>query len=79
VTRGTEGDVLTADRVPVEWWDIDADLQITVNGAPVGPRDVILFAGPDEGLCHLRGPHDPRGPERGDSVGRAGPVPRPDR
>jgi hypothetical protein len=51
VTRGTEGDVLTADRVPVEWWDIDADLQITVNGAPVGPRDVILFAGPDEGLC----------------------------
>lgn len=50
VQRGTEGDVLAAWRVPVEWWAIDPDNRITVLGEAVPAGSVILFAGPDEGL-----------------------------
>jgi hypothetical protein len=51
VVRGFDGQILEATRVPPEWWQIDPDNRITINGAPVSQEQVILFPGPDEGLC----------------------------
>jgi len=51
VVRGADRAILDATRVPPEWWQIDPDNRITINGAPVDADDVILFPGPDEGLC----------------------------
>ena len=51
VVRGVDGAILEATRVPPEWWQIDPDNRITINGAEVNESDVILFPGPDEGLC----------------------------
>jgi hypothetical protein len=52
VVRGTEGQILDATRVPPEWWSINADNAIEINGTVVeDPASVILFPGPDEGLC----------------------------
>jgi hypothetical protein len=51
VVRGVDGAILEATRVPPEWWQIDPDNRITINAAPVNEDDVILFPGPDEGLC----------------------------
>jgi phage portal protein BeeE len=52
VVRGVDGAILEAVRVPPEWWQIDPDNRITINGVIVeDPASVILFPGPDEGLC----------------------------
>lgn len=51
VTRGSERQILTAHRVPPEWWEITPDNDILVQGEKVSTDSVILFAGPDEGLC----------------------------
>jgi hypothetical protein len=51
VVRGTDAAILDAVRVPPEWWQIDPDNRITINSVPVAADDVILFPGPDEGLC----------------------------
>lgn len=39
-----------AYRVPIECWEIDADLRLLVNGAEVGDDEVMLIPGFDEGL-----------------------------
>lgn len=51
VVRGYDEQILEATRVPPEWWQIDPDNRITINGQFVDADQVILFAGPDEGLC----------------------------
>ena len=44
------GAIQSATRVPYEWWEIDADGHLLVNAKPVNEDEVILFAGPNEGL-----------------------------
>jgi len=51
VVRGADGAILDGTRVPPEWWQIDPDNRITINAKPVNEDEVILFPGPDEGLC----------------------------
>lgn len=58
VTRGardgnTYGPILDATRVPPEWWTFNDDGRIEVNGSEVREDEVILFAGPAEGLCEF--------------------------
>lgn len=50
VTRGSDGQILTADRIPWESWAIDAAGAIHVNGVPVNARDVIYFPSHVEGI-----------------------------
>lgn len=50
VERGTEGQVLAADRVPMDEWEIDADGRILVNGGQVDARSVIYFPSFVEGI-----------------------------
>lgn len=50
VTRGADRAILTADRVPVDEWKINADNQVVVQGARASADDVILIPGPAEGL-----------------------------
>jgi hypothetical protein len=40
----------TAYRVPIEDWEITKDLQLLVNGVPVGNNEALLIPGFDEGL-----------------------------
>lgn len=51
VTRGSEQQILTADRVDVDAWEFDNDGHILIDSEPVQSSQVILFAGPGEGLC----------------------------
>jgi hypothetical protein len=50
VERGSEKQILDAQRVPPEWWEISPDNVITVHGQTVTDESVILFNGPFEGL-----------------------------
>ncbi len=43
VTRGTDGKILDAERLPWEWWDVTPAGAILVQGKPVPARDVIYF------------------------------------
>lgn len=56
VTRGADGTILDAVRVPPEDWKISEDNTVEVNGAPVREDSVILFAGPHEGLLNIAAP-----------------------
>lgn len=53
VTRGAapERAILSAGRVGIESWNFDGDGHILVDGEIANASDVILFAGPGEGLC----------------------------
>lgn len=53
VTRGAapERAILTADRVDIEAWEFDHDGHVLIDHEIVNANDVILFAGPGEGLC----------------------------
>lgn len=53
VERGTRGQLTDAARVPHEWWEIDDDLQLLVNGKPVDADDVVLIEGPQDGLLEM--------------------------
>lgn len=53
VERGTRGQVTDAARVPHEWWEIDDDLRLLVNGKPVDADDVVLIEGPQDGLLEI--------------------------
>lgn len=55
VQRGAGGQVVDAVRVLPEWWSVDPDLRILVNGSPVDADEVILFTGPQEGLLEIAG------------------------
>ncbi len=53
VQRGAKGQVVDAIRVPPEWWSINPDLEVMVHGEKVGPREVVLFEGPQDGLLEI--------------------------
>lgn len=53
VERGTRGQVIDAARVPHEWWEIDDDLKLLVNGNEVDAEDVVLIEGPQDGLLDI--------------------------
>jgi hypothetical protein len=57
VLRDSDGAITTADRIPVEWWTIDADGTVLIDDgsgpAPVDAADVILIPGPSEGLLEF--------------------------
>ncbi|WP_324650995.1 phage portal protein [Georgenia sp. H159] len=53
VQRGTRDRILDAARVPPEWWEVDPDLRILVNGKPVSSEEVILIEGPQDGLLEI--------------------------
>jgi len=55
VTRGSEGNILTADRCPYEWWKIDAEGAILIHDEPVSADDVIYFTGPTDALLDSHG------------------------
>lgn len=48
--RNADGQIVTADRIPIEWWRIDTKGHILVNDDPVDEKDVILIPGPAEGF-----------------------------
>ena len=50
VTRGSDNQILTADRCPYEWWKVDAEGAILIHDEPVNANDVIYFAGPADAL-----------------------------
>jgi phage portal protein BeeE len=50
VVRGSEGQILTADWVPWEWWTVDNDGAIRVNTVLVDASDVIYFPSFVEGI-----------------------------
>jgi len=51
VDRGSEGQILNAERVPWEWWTVTAEGAIAIHGEVVqNSLDVIYFPGPVEGL-----------------------------
>ncbi len=52
-TRDAADQIVTAERIPVEWWQFDADGRIVVNGEPVDEREVILIPAPSEGLLEF--------------------------
>lgn len=53
VQRGTDRTILDAVRVAPEWWSINQDNDIEVNGNTVDPDTVVLFPGPTEGLLEF--------------------------
>lgn len=53
VERDTRGHVTNALRVPPEWWEIDADLRILVQGREAEEGSVIMFEGPQDGLLEI--------------------------
>lgn len=50
LTRGTDGAVLTADRIPWDRWDFDTVGRIVVDGELVADSSVCLIPGVDEGI-----------------------------
>lgn len=50
VVRGSEGQILTAERVPYEWWRVTAEGAIVIHDEPVDGDDVLYFPGPVEGV-----------------------------
>jgi len=53
--NGSRGEILTATRVPFEWWEFDADGNVLIRNAggefePVDASSVILIPGPSAGL-----------------------------
>jgi hypothetical protein len=55
VTRGSEGQILTAERVAIEWWKVNAQGEILIDDKPVNAEEVIYFPGPIEGLLDKDG------------------------
>lgn len=43
VTRGAEGQILTGERVPYEWWTVTPEGGILVHDKPVNAREVLYF------------------------------------
>jgi hypothetical protein len=50
VTRGSENQILLAERVPYEWWAVTAEGAITIHGLPVNAAEVLYIPGPIDGL-----------------------------
>lgn len=50
-TNAADGSIQAAERVDIDAWYFTPDGVVMVNAEPARPQDVILFAGPGEGLC----------------------------
>jgi hypothetical protein len=48
--RDADGKIETANRIPIEWWDFDADGGVNVKGEPIDEAECILIPGPSEGF-----------------------------
>ena len=56
VSRGSDGAINYADRVPIEWWRVDDAGAILINDVPVDDaRSVIYFPSHTEGLLDVAG------------------------
>lgn len=53
VQRGAKDQIVDALRVPPEWWEVDEDLTVAVNGREVSAEEVVLFEGPQDGLLTI--------------------------
>lgn len=53
VERGASGQITDAVRVPPEWWEVDDDLRVLVNGVEVSNDEVVLIEGPQDGLLDI--------------------------
>lgn len=53
VQRGTEGQVVDAVHVPYDRWSVGQDGVILVDGAEVGPDQVVWIPGPGPGLLAM--------------------------
>lgn len=53
VTRGTDGLILTADRVPYDRWKVNAEGAILINDELVDADEVIYFDGPTDALLDV--------------------------
>lgn len=53
VERDADGYLLTALRVPPEWWQLDQDGVVWLNGQQPDPRSVKLIGGPHEGILNF--------------------------
>jgi len=53
VQRGADRTILDAVRVSPDEWTFNADNRVEINGVVANDDDVILFAGPAEGLCEF--------------------------
>lgn len=51
--RDSSGAVTNAARVPPEWWTVNENLEIHVDGKPVSSEEVCYFEGPQEGLTTI--------------------------
>ncbi|WP_223144652.1 phage portal protein [Corynebacterium poyangense] len=51
VKRDTDGYVIAADRVPINYWTVDNDdNRILINDQPIDQREACLIQGPNEGI-----------------------------
>lgn len=53
VERDTEGNIIAADRCPIERWHINSDNQIVIDDQIAEADSVILIPGPFEGLLKV--------------------------
>lgn len=50
VERGAAGQIVDAERLPLDAWDFNENWEIEVDGQSVNPLDVILFTSPQDPL-----------------------------
>jgi hypothetical protein len=55
VVRGSDGFILSAERVPIEWWKVSHEGVITIHDEPANANEIIYFPGPIEGLLDKDG------------------------
>lgn len=55
VDRGSEGQIIRAERVPMEWWRVNAEGVILIHDEPVNANNVIYFPGAIEGVLDKDG------------------------
>ncbi|GEA81402.1 hypothetical protein CUD01_18460 [Cellulomonas uda] len=53
VERDADGRITDALRVPPQWWSLDKDLNILVDGVKARADEVIFFEGPQDGLLEI--------------------------
>lgn len=50
VERDSAGQIVAADRVPIEYWSLTAEGEVTYRGNVVSPDECVLIPGIDEGI-----------------------------
>lgn len=52
VVRGSDGFILSAERVPYEWWTVNPQGAILIHNKPVDSQNVIYFPGSVDGILN---------------------------